>query len=93
MASVQITCITKAHSLGGHEHITHVGNTSARWSKTKEQVIHLIDTKANSFFVVDPYSGKRSEVGVVRPIAGPEPFLRTYADSTWNDNLLSLPPC
>jgi hypothetical protein len=29
-------------------------------------------------------------VGVVRP-AGRSPYIRTYADGEWNDNLLALP--
>lgn len=32
----------------------------------------------------------RSQVGVVKPSNG-QPFLRTYADGQWNNNLLSLP--
>lgn len=32
----------------------------------------------------------RVEVGVVKPSGG-EPYLRTYADGDWTNNLLSLP--
>lgn len=32
----------------------------------------------------------RSQVGVVKPSNG-QPYLRTYADGQWNNNLLSLP--
>lgn len=89
---VQITCITKSLPNGGHEHITHVGNPAASWNWTVEQVIVSIDSKTNTFFVRDPVTGRRAEVGVVRP-AGRRPYIRTYADGVWNDNLLSLTAC
>jgi hypothetical protein len=92
MADVQVKCITKPHPQSAHEHITHLGNPSAGWKWTREQVIASIDDRSNTFFVLDPYSGKRSNVAVVRP-AGRLPYLRTHADGDWNDNLLSLPQC
>lgn len=90
MADVQVTAIRKTGR--GYEHITHIGNPSGNWMWPKEQVIASIDAKTNTFFVIDPYSGKRAYVGVVRP-AGRDPYLRTYADGDWSDNLLSLPEC
>jgi len=42
--------------------------------------------------VLDPYTGKRSNVGVVYP-AERAPFVQTHADGDWNDNLLSLNQC
>ena len=42
--------------------------------------------------VIDPRTGKRADVGVVRQNGRP-PYLRTYADGVWNDNLLSLNQC
>jgi uncharacterized protein DUF3892 len=42
--------------------------------------------------VIDPYNGKRSDVGVVRPVGRPA-YVRTYADGDWNNNLLSLDQC
>jgi hypothetical protein len=88
----QVTCITKPHPQSTHEHITHVGNPSANWVWTREQVIQSIDAKTNTFFVLDPRTGKRSEVGVVRSSTH-APFLRTHADGDWNNNLLSLDQC
>jgi hypothetical protein len=77
-----------------HEHITHVGNkTTANWMWTREQVIQSIEEKTNTFYVLDPKNGKRSDVGVVRPTDGRAQFLQTYADGDWNNNLLSLPEC
>ena len=91
MANAQVTCITKPHPQSAHEHITHLGNPP-QWVWPREQVIASIDAKTNTFYVVDPATGKRSEVGVVRE-AGKAPYLRTYADGYYNNNLLSLDQC
>ena len=61
MADVQVTCITKPHPQSPHEHITHLGNPTAGWKWTREDVIRSIDARTNTFFVIDPYTGKRSE--------------------------------
>jgi Protein of unknown function (DUF3892) len=92
MADVQVTCITKPHPQSAHEHITHLGNPAANWKWPREDVITSIDAGTNTFFVVDPRTGRRSEVAVVR-VAGRAPYLRTHADGDWNDNLLSLNQC
>jgi hypothetical protein len=91
MADVQVTCITKPHPQSPHEHITALGNPPT-WIWPREQVIASIEAKTNTFFVLDPYNGKRSDIGVVR-IQGGTPYLRTYADGDWNNNLLSLNQC
>lgn len=57
-----------------------------------EDVIDDGSVETNAFFVVDPRTRKRATVGVVRS-AGKLPFLRTYADGIWTDNLLSLNQC
>jgi len=94
MADCEVKCITKPNPLSAHEHITHIGNPYANppWKWPREQVIASIDAGTNTFYVVDPRSGKRSDVGVVRS-PGRAPYLRTYADGDWNNNLLSLPQC
>lgn len=92
MADVQVTCITKPHANSSHEHITELGNPKVGWKWSRERIIASIEDKSNTFYVVDPYNGKRSDVGIVRP-AGRPPYLRTYADGDWNDNLLSLDQC
>ena len=91
MADVQVTCIIKPHPQSPHEHITHLGNPPV-WLWTREQVINSIDAQTNTFFVRDPLNGKRADVGVVRE-AGKAPYLRTYADGRWSNNLLSLSQC
>jgi len=92
MADAQVTCITKPTPSSPHEHITHLGNPAAGWKWTREQVIASIDAGTNTFYVIDPYTKKRADVGVVRP-SGRNPYVRTYADGDWNDNLLSLNQC
>jgi hypothetical protein len=92
MADAQVTCIVKPHPLSPHEHITHVGNPAQQWIWPRERVIASIDDKSNTFFVLDPISGKRADIGVVRE-PGKAPYLRTYADGQWTNNLLSLNQC
>jgi Protein of unknown function (DUF3892) len=92
MADVQVTCITKPDPQSPHEHITRVGNPSAGWNWPREQVVASIEAKSNTFYVLDPKTGKRADIGVVRT-TGRAPFLRTYADGCWNDNLLALNQC
>jgi hypothetical protein len=92
MADCQVTCIVKPHPQSSHEHITHVGNPGVGWIWTREQVISSIESQTNTFYALDPTTGKRSDVGVVRP-PGRAPYLRTYADGDWNNNLLSLSQC
>jgi hypothetical protein len=92
MADVQVTCITKPHPQSPHEHITHLGNPAPGWKWTREQVIASIDAGTNTFFVLEPSTGKRADVAVVRE-AGKAPYLRTHADGHWNNNLLSLSQC
>lgn len=92
MAHVRITCITKSAPNGRHEHITHVGNPAVPWNWPVEQVIESIDSGTNTFYVQDDRTGSQAAVGVVRE-AGQRPYLRTYANGYWNDNLLSLDAC
>jgi hypothetical protein len=91
MADVRVTCITKPNPMSSHEHITFIGGAGWKWDRDK--VIRSIDAKENTFYVQDPLTGKRAYLGVVRPTDGRSPFLQTYADGKWNNNLLSLPPC
>jgi hypothetical protein len=92
MADCQITCITKPHPQSSHEHITHVGNPTAGWKWTREAVIASIDAGTNTFYVLDPNTGKRADVAVVRP-TGRNAYLQSHADGDWNNNLLSLIQC
>lgn len=87
MADVQVTCINKTPRDNTHAGITHLGGNSWRW--TRLQVIDSIESKTNTFFTL--VGGKRADVGVVNGPGGK--YLRTYADGTWNDNLLALLEC
>ncbi|AVB19219.1 MULTISPECIES: DUF3892 domain-containing protein [Pseudomonas syringae group] len=90
MADYQITCITLSGSKS-HDRITQVGNASVPWSLSTAEAVKRIDAKTDTFYVMDAY-GRRANVGVVRPAQG-LPYLRTFADSVWTDNLLSLGSC
>jgi pyruvate kinase len=87
------TRITHVHLEGGnqHEHITAVkwrqdvgGNTG---QSSKSQMVKYIED-GNNVYVSDGQT--RATVGVVKPKYG-EPYLRTYADGKWTNNLLALP--
>jgi hypothetical protein len=87
MSDVQVTCINKLPRNNTHEGITHLGGSSWHW--TRQQVITSIEAETNTFYT--KVGGKRANVGVVNGANGK--YLRTYADNTWNDNLLALPEC
>lgn len=53
----------------------------------KPSMVKWIDDGGNAFVGSSP---RRAEVGVVRPTYG-QPYLRTYADGAYTNNLLSLP--
>ena len=90
MADVQVTCINKQPRNNPYEGITHLGGTGGGgWRWTRQQVIDSINSKANTFYTL--VDGNRGDIGVVNGPNGP--YLRTYADGKWNDNLLSLPEC
>jgi hypothetical protein len=89
MADVQITCINKQPRSNPHEGITHLGGTGWKW--TRQQVIDSIRSKVNPNTFFTQVNGKRANVGVVDGPNGP--YVRTYADGMWNDNLLALPEC
>jgi len=92
MGNYQVTCINKPDRFSRHEHITHIGNIAGGWRITRESAIQRIESKTDSFYTVDASTGKRADIGVVRE-AGKAPYLRTYADGKWNDNLLALAEC
>lgn len=87
MSDVQVKCINKLPRNNTHEGITHLGGSGWKW--TRQQVIDSIEAKSNTFYT--QVNGKRAEIGVVNGTRSQ--FVRTYADGTWNDNLLALPEC
>jgi len=51
-------------------------------------MVEWIDAQGGRAYVRS--SNTIAEVGVIKP-QGRAPYLRTYADGEWNNNLLSLP--
>ena len=90
MANVQVQCINKQPRDNPYEGITHLGGKAGGgWKWTRKQVVDSIRDKSNMFYTL--VDGNRGDIGVVEGPNGP--YLRTYADGKWNDNLLSLPEC
>lgn len=87
MADVQVTCINKVDRNSSHEGITHLGGSTWKWSRS--QVITSIRGRTNTFFT--QVARRRADIGVVDGPHGP--YVRTYADGVWNDNLLALKEC
>ena len=87
MADAQVTCVSKQPRENPYEGITHLGGADWKW--TRQKVIESIEAGTNSFFTNT--TGRRADIGVVDGPHGK--YLRTYANGTWNDNLLSLPEC
>ena len=87
MSDCQVTYINKQPRQNPYEGITHLGGKGWRW--TRDQVINSIKLGTNTFFTL--VNGSRADIGVVDGPYGP--YLRTYANGKWNDNLLSLTEC
>ncbi len=89
----EVTCINKPNRASSHEHITHIGNVAGNWRMIREDAIRRIDSKEEAFYTIDRTTGRKVYIGVVRGDGSKAPYLRTYADNTWNDNLLALAEC
>lgn len=92
MNEFEVSCITKPNRNSTFEHITHIGNNISKWCLKRETAIQKIDSKTEAFYTVDKSTGKKAYIGVVRE-QGKQPYLRTYADGKWNDNLLAQSEC
>lgn len=88
----RVVYITEVHMSGGTEHL-HIA--AVRWrdprdgqcgNSTREAMVDWIDNKNGNARV--RHGTNDVKVGVVH--AKP-PYIRTYADGKWNDNLLALP--
>lgn len=90
--AVEITHIRQSGG-AGHESITHYEwrnpVTGAVDGSSKAAMVNWIDADGGRAFVGS--GANRAEIGVVHPAQG-QPYLRTYADGQWTNNLLSLPP-
>lgn len=92
MKEYEVNCVTKPLRNSPHEHITHIGHSVNKWRLTREAAISRIESKTEAFYTVDKATGKRAYIGVVN-VPGKSPYLRTYADGKWNDNLLAQAEC
>ena len=90
MADCRIIKVRKPNRYSPHEHITHVQIIDLIYPRS--MIIGYIDDGSNTFYTYDDITHKRADV-FVRRIKGLDPFIQTYADNDWGDNLLSLPPC
>ena len=89
--------IYQRHMEGGqdHEHIAKVkwvnhANNKYGESTRESMVKWLDDSKENTAYVEDLNGKRKAYVGTVHP-TGRLPYIRTYADGKWTNNLLSLP--
>ncbi len=88
MATIEIKYVDKtAHN---HEHITHLGSDSERY--TRAEVIRRLErtTDPDIFYVSDGKDVALIEV-VNDRVRGK--YVRTRPDGKFRDNLLSLPAC
>jgi hypothetical protein len=87
MATIGIRYVDKSGH--GHEHITHLGSDTERF--TRAEVIRRLERKADIFYVSD----SKSSVVLIEVIDDRlrGKYVRTVADGKPTDNLLYLPPC
>jgi hypothetical protein len=83
----QIKCITKTNRSSPHERISHVGGD---WGKiTTDEAIRLIENDTYNYHVKVGFSDAKV---IVAKHEGNK-YLKTVADTTYVDNLLSLLQC
>lgn len=94
MARLQVTCIVKPYPENPDTRIQALGGvnplTRERWLYTEKKVISFIVDGVHTFFI------HRGGVTINVQVAHKGPlklYLKTDADSTLIDNLLSLPEC
>lgn len=83
----QVTCINKQPRNDTLEGITHLGG--AGWKMTRQHMVEAIRAGQYVFYTV--VGGKHATIAAVDGPNGP--YLRTHADGSWNNNLLSLMEC
>lgn len=90
---LKVTCINKSNRTDVHEKIISIGGVNpdnTRWKQSQEIAIRNIEDNKYSFYVIS--NGKRTNVIVAISAYGHN-YLKTQADSTTSNNLLSLPEC
>ena len=89
----EIKCINKSDRTNIHERINYIGGLNAngnRWKISLQDAIDAIETNKWNFYVSK--NGKQVNVIIAKSAAGYK-YLKTEADDTTTDNLLSLPEC
>ncbi|HEX6369178.1 MAG TPA: DUF3892 domain-containing protein [Longimicrobium sp.] len=84
----QITCINKDDRQNPYQRITHVGG--AGWKMTQQDAIRAIESRQRAFYVS---TGGRAVTVIVATSQYGNKYLKTEADSSEPNNLLSLPEC
>lgn len=92
MVEYEVNCISKPNRNSPHEHITHIGNAKAGWRMSRDDAITRLESRQAAFYTVDTVTGRRVYIGVMRE-PGKAPYLRTFADGRWNNNLLAQQEC
>ena len=94
MARLQVTCITKPYPPDPHTRIQALGGvnplTRERWHYSGDDVIQFIVKGIHTFFIYREGITINVQVDHRGPL---KLYLKTDADSTLIDNLLSLPRC
>jgi Protein of unknown function (DUF3892) len=93
--SHRVTCINKDDRYNPYERITHIGGTAGangekRWRITQQEAIDGIEGGRWSFYVNQ--GGRVANVFVAISPYGNR-YLKTEADDSEPNNLLSLPEC
>lgn len=94
--AIRIICITKdgGNHQNPYEGITHFGwvneQTRATGRSTRATMVEFLDKQGGKAYVKDIY-GNIVYIGTVETQG--LPYLRTYSDGKWTDNLLSLSEC
>lgn len=90
--SIRVTHVRLSNGGYTSEHITNlkwIGYENGKvGDSTKAELVEWIDGESGEAYVET--QATKVSVGVVKPDGGP-PYLRTYANGVWTDNLLSLP--
>ena len=93
MADLRITCINKQDRHDPFDRILYVGGGATllgSWRKSQSDVIHEIESRINTFYVMSgPY---RADV-IVRVSRFDNKYITTEPDGENQNNLLSLPEC